>query len=150
MKEQVLDLLETKYDAMSFEDIMHELENTSGNSFTTEDVMELQSALNELVKSLDLYVTKKNKYILLSKMPNFKVGIIDVLAEATRGMTIADIQAHNITLAGLTSQKMARVLNELVDMGVVKKAQSRRTKRMMYMAVSAMEELGFISPTEEG
>lgn len=79
-----------------------------------------------------------------------KVGIIDVLAEATCGMTIADIQAHNITLAGLTSQKMARVLNELVDMGVVKKAQSRRTKRMMYMAVSVMEELGFISPTEEG
>ena len=78
MKEQVLDLLETKYDALSFEDIMHELENLNGNTFTTDDVMKLQVVLNDLVKNLDLYVTKKNKYILLSKMPNFKVGIIDV------------------------------------------------------------------------
>jgi ribonuclease R len=63
---------------MSFEDIMHELEKINGNSFTTDDVMELQVVLNDLVKGLELYVTKKNKYILLSKMPNFKVGIIDV------------------------------------------------------------------------
>ena len=73
MKEQVLELLNTKYDAISFEDLMSELKLE-----TSEEVLQLQVALNELVKDLELYITKKNKYILLSKMPNFRVGIMDV------------------------------------------------------------------------
>ena len=73
MKEKVLDLLSTQYDALSFEVLMNKLELT-----TTEEVKELQGVLDELVKSYDLYVTKKDKYILLEKMPNFKVGILDV------------------------------------------------------------------------
>ena len=73
MKEQVLDLLRTKFDAISFEDLMNALKLN-----TTEEISELQAVLNELVYSLDLYVTKKNKYILLEKMSNFKIGILDV------------------------------------------------------------------------
>ena len=73
MKEQVLDLLRTKYDAISFEDLMNALQLN-----TSEEISELQEVLNELVYSLDLYVTKKNKYILLEKMSNFRTGIIDV------------------------------------------------------------------------
>ena len=73
MKEQVLDLLRTKFDAISFEDLMNALQLT-----TSEEISELQEVLNELVYSLDLYVTKKNKYILLEKMSNFKVGVLDV------------------------------------------------------------------------
>ena len=73
MKEQVLDLLNNKYDAISFEDLMHELKLE-----TSDEIAELQNVLNELIHSLDVYVTKKNKYILLEKMSNFKIGILDV------------------------------------------------------------------------
>ena len=73
MKEQVLELLNKKYDAISFEDLMNELKLD-----TSAEVSELQNVLNDLVQNLELYVTKKNKYILLSKMPNFRVGIMDV------------------------------------------------------------------------
>lgn len=73
MKEKVLELFEKKFDAVSFEVVMHEL-----GLDTVEEVTELQNVLYELVDEYQLYLTKKNKYILLSKMSNFKIGIMDV------------------------------------------------------------------------
>lgn len=73
MKEQVLDLLNTKYDAVSFEDLAHELKLE-----TSAEYSELQGVLYELIDNLEVYLTKKNKYILLTKMPNFKIGKMDV------------------------------------------------------------------------
>lgn len=68
---------------------------------------------------------------------------LDVLATYGIPMTISDICAHDITLAGATSQKMSRCLNELVEMGMVRKSQNKRTKRMMYMSVEALLEQGY-------
>ena len=46
-------------------------------------------------------------------------------------------------LAGYTTQKMSREINHLVDMDLVRKAQSRQRKCMVYMASSVMNDLGY-------
>jgi DNA-binding transcriptional regulator GbsR (MarR family) len=53
-----------------------------------------------------------------------------------------------MTLHGRSSQKMARVLSELNKMGLVRKAQSRSRKKMIYMAVSQLEEQGITLSAE--
>lgn len=65
-----------------------------------------------------------------------------VLDESIVALTISEIQEKSITLTGLTSQKMARILSELNKAGLVRKAQSKSRKRMVYMSVAKMEELG--------
>lgn len=76
----------------------------------------------------------------------YKVEVLSILADKDCGISIAEIQAESIVLTGVTSQKIARILNNLVEMGLVQKAQSRATGRMKYMAVSRMLELGFSTP----
>lgn len=73
MKEKVCEFLETKYDALSLEVIVEQM-----NVKTAEEIREIQSVLNELVQEQVVYFTKKNRYILYSKCPNFKKGKIDV------------------------------------------------------------------------
>lgn len=72
-----------------------------------------------------------------------KVSILDVLSEANSSITTSDIQAHSIFCAQATPQKMARVLNEMVEMGIVRKAKSKSTGRMKYILTSKMEEQGY-------
>lgn len=71
-----------------------------------------------------------------------------VLDESIVALTISEIQERSMTLTGLTSQKMARILSELNKTGLVRKAQSKSRKRMVYMSVAKMEELG-ISLSDE-
>ena len=71
-----------------------------------------------------------------------------VLDESIVALTINEIQERSMTLTGLTSQKMARILSELNKTGLVRKAQSKSRKRMVYMSVAKMEELG-ISLSDE-
>ena len=73
MKERVLEFLATQYDAISLESLVEKLELE-----TSEEIGMLQDVLSELVSSYDVYLTKKNKYILLEYMPNFRIGKIDV------------------------------------------------------------------------
>ncbi len=72
-----------------------------------------------------------------------KVSILDVLSDATESMTTSEIQANSVFCAQATPQKMARVLNEMVDMGIVRKAKSKSTGRMKYILTSKMEEQGY-------
>ena len=72
-----------------------------------------------------------------------KTSILDVLADAEESMTTSDIQAHSIFCAQATPQKMARVLNELVEMGIVMKGKSRSTGRMKYITTAMMNQLGY-------
>lgn len=76
----------------------------------------------------------------------YKMEVLAILAEKDYGISISDIQSESIILTGVTSQKIARILNSLVEMGLVAKAQSRATGRMKYMAVARMMELGFSTP----
>jgi ribonuclease R len=82
---EVLRILEDKYDAMSFESIMHELKIESPVM-----ISELKDTLDRMVNDLEIYVTNKNKYILLEHMPNFKVGEIDVKPQGFGFLLIPD------------------------------------------------------------
>lgn len=69
-----------------------------------------------------------------------KLAALDVLNTYPYAMTISDICVRDMSLNGQTTQKMSRVLNELVEMGLVKKAKSRSKKRMVYMATCHLDE----------
>ena len=73
---------------------------------------------------------------------------LNVLSESPIALTIEEICEKSMTLHGRSSQKMARVLSELNKMGLVRKAQSRSRKKMIYMAVSQLEEQGITLSTE--
>lgn len=55
-----------------------------------------------------------------------------VLADAEKPLNIDEIKASNMMLAGTSSQKMARVLNELIDIGAAQKHQDKKSGRMVY------------------
>lgn len=78
----------------------------------------------------------------------YEFEVLEVLSHSNNAMTIGDICANSFTLNGLSTPKMAHILKALVDMGLVRKTQSRSKKRMVYMSVSKMEELG-ISLSDE-
>ena len=66
-----------------------------------------------------------------------------VLMESTEPLTIAEICQRDVHLVGQTTQKMARVLNELVEGGLVIKTKSKSKKKMVYAAVASLEEQGY-------
>ena len=69
-----------------------------------------------------------------------KLAAHDVLNTYPQAMTISDICVRDMSLVGQTTQKMSRVLNELVEMGLVRKAKSKSKKRMVYMATCHLDE----------
>ena len=64
-----------------------------------------------------------------------------VLAEAQEAMNIQQIQLHDPNLVGITSQKMARMINHLVEVGLVAKAKGK-DGRMVYKCLAALEAEG--------
>ena len=68
MEGQILDILKSKKQAMTVYDL-----NDALNLKTTEDLRELLKTLEEMEKSLKIFKTKKNKYILFSDS-HLKVG----------------------------------------------------------------------------
>lgn len=77
------------------------------------------------------------------KNGEIRTRLLDVLANATESMSMKEMQAQDMILQELTTQKMARELNHLVDMGLVKKAQSRLKKSMVYKTTAMMESQGY-------
>lgn len=72
-----------------------------------------------------------------------RVRALGVLAESPNALTIPEICSEDLTLTGQTPQKMARVLNELVEAGFVKKTNSKSKGRMVYAAVSQLVDQGY-------
>ena len=64
------------------------------------------------------------------------------LAEATDPLTLDEIIRGEPLLAGVTTQKLARVMMKFVDMGFVVKSK-RRDGKMVYKTVARMEEEGY-------
>lgn len=64
-----------------------------------------------------------------------------VLAQTTQALTIPEICGQDFTLSTQTPQKMARVLNNLCDMGVVIKAKDKSKGRMVYMSMSSYNDM---------
>ena len=72
-----------------------------------------------------------------------RVKALCVLADSPTPMTIDEICHADTTLVGITTQKMARSLNELVEAGFVMKTKSKTKNKMVYAAVSQLEEQGY-------
>lgn len=72
------------------------------------------------------------------------MAALDVLAESQQALTITEICARKISLTNQTTQKMSRCLNDLVEMGVVKKTKNK-AGRMVYMATSQLVEQGYLT-----
>lgn len=66
-----------------------------------------------------------------------------ILAESAEALTIPEIQEKSLNLTGITSQKIARILNHLVEMGLIKKAKNRSLNRMAYKSTAVMIEQGY-------
>lgn len=66
-----------------------------------------------------------------------------MLNTTKQAMTIDQIKQEDLMLMPHTSQKLTRVLSRLIEMGLVRKGKSKRLNRMLYKAVSAMEEEGY-------
>lgn len=64
-----------------------------------------------------------------------------VLAQTTQVLTIPEICGQDFTLSTQTPQKMARVLNNLCDMGAVIKAKDKSKGRMVYMSMSSYNDM---------
>jgi hypothetical protein len=85
---------------------------------------------------------KKSKYTKLQNS-EMEFRVIHVLAESAEALTIDEIKCRDIGLVGITSQKMARVLGGLVDMGFAIKSKHKTKNRMVYKAIGVMEEQGY-------
>lgn len=66
-----------------------------------------------------------------------------VLAEAQRDMTSKEIQQGDLDLVDVTPQKMARMLNELVDKGLVVKSKGK-SGLMHYKAMGTILKEGYV------
>nr|DAG74380.1 MAG TPA: Z DNA-binding protein [Caudoviricetes sp.] len=66
-----------------------------------------------------------------------------VLVEAQRDMTCKEIQQGDLDLVGVTPQKMARILNELVDKGLVMKSKGK-SGLMHYKAMGTILKEGYV------
>lgn len=64
-----------------------------------------------------------------------------VLAQTTQALTIPEICGQDFTLSTQTPQKMARVLNNLCDLGAVIKAKDKSKGRMVYMSMSSYNDM---------
>lgn len=86
---------------------------------------------------------RKRKYTA-EQEGRFKICILDILNNSEESLTIDEIKAQNpMVLGTVTSQKLSRVLGNLIEMGLAKKSKSKSTNRMVYKAVSKMIEQGY-------
>lgn len=86
MRDNILKLLESSYDALDFMAIADAL-----NLSSVEELESLKYELDLLETDLTIYYTKKNKYILYSKCPNFRKGRIQ-LNKSGNGFVLLDLE----------------------------------------------------------
>lgn len=77
-----------------------------------------------------------------------KLRTLDILANSDEGLNIDQIKSRDFVLNPITTQKMSRVLGNLIEMGLVRKGRSKAQGRMIYKAVCKMQEQGY--EVEEG
>ncbi len=77
------------------------------------------------------------------KEGEYKMRILGILNESEEAMTIDEIKSRDMILQPLTSQKMARLICNLIDMGFVKRGKSKSLGRMVYKAVAVMVRQGY-------
>lgn len=85
----------------------------------------------------------------LEKEGEYKMRILSILNESEEAMTIDEIKNQDMILQPLTSQKMARLIGNLIEMGLVRKGKSKSLGRMVYKAVAVMISQGYDVNEEE-
>ena len=86
---------------------------------------------------------KKSKYSL-EQTQEIMMRAFGVLCDSETPMTIEEIQQADLFLVSTTAQKMARVLNELVEKGVVAKTKAKaKGGRMVYTSIELLEKQGY-------
>ena len=75
--------------------------------------------------------------------------ILSILNESEEAMTIDEIKSQDMILQPLTSQKMARLISNLIEMGFARKGKSKSLGRMVYKAVAVMIRQGYDVNEEE-
>lgn len=83
------------------------------------------------------------------KEREYKMRILSILNESEEAMTIDEIKSQDMILQPLTSQKMARLIGNLIEMGLVRKGKSKSLGRMVYKAVAVMISQGYDVNEEE-
>lgn len=79
----------------------------------------------------------------VEKEGELRMRTLSILADSDEALTIDEIKSRDFILAPITTQKMARVIGHLIEMGLVRKAKSKSLGRMVYKAVSKMVEQGY-------
>ena len=83
---------------------------------------------------------KKPKYSV-EQTQEIMMRAFGALCDSETPMTIEEIQQADLFLVSTTTQKMARVLNELAETGVVAKTTSKaKGGRMVYMSIEVLEK----------
>ena len=86
---------------------------------------------------------KKPKYTV-EQSQEIMMRAFGALCDSQNPMTIDEIQQADLFLISTTAQKMARVLNELVEKGVIVKTKSKaKGGRMVYMSIEVLERQGY-------
>ena len=73
----------------------------------------------------------------------WSVRAMVVLSESQKPLSCDEIRQSDLCLVGVTPQKMARILTELVESGFVVKTKSKSKGVMLYMSVGVLIEQGY-------
>ncbi len=84
--------------------------------------------------------SSKSKYSAMQNQ-ELETKAFMVLAQTTQALSIPEICGQDFTLSTQTPQKMARVLNNLCDMGAVIKSKDKSKGRMVYMSMSSYNDI---------
>jgi hypothetical protein len=101
---------------------MEKMTNVKALEYVVENFAEAMptEVAEKVEKILDSYRTKStNRKPTKAQEENvtIKATILDVLREASKPLTITEIQAEDETLAGLTNQKISALLTQLGEKG---------------------------------
>lgn len=85
---------------------------------------------------------KSPKYTKVQNQ-EMEVATLAVLANSSTPLTIEEICLRDPALIGRTPQKMTRVLGTLCEAGFAVKTKSKSKNRMVYAAISQLEDQGY-------
>lgn len=66
--------------------------------------------------------------------------ILYIISHSPEAITIDEIRAQSFTLADVSTQKIARILTKLIEMGMVIKAKSKSKNKMVYKSLATLVE----------
>ncbi len=72
MKDKLIKLLKSEINALTTEEIVSKL------NLNTDEILEVQKILNDMVQKGEIYYTKKGKYILFENCRDLEIGVLDV------------------------------------------------------------------------